>query len=130
MIEYVLRMKQQFAQFIMRWALNVAGIFVASLFFERVNYQGEWQILAIAALVLSTVNALIKPLLVILALPALIVTLGIFSIVINGFMVYLVHILYGPFEVQGFMAAILTGMVIGLMNYVLTRIFDILVQKD
>lgn len=91
-------MKRQFIQFIVRWALNSAGIFVAALFLDGVTYQDQWHVLLIAALILSVVNALIKPLVIILALPALILTLGIFSLVINGFMVYLAHVLYSSFE--------------------------------
>lgn len=123
-------MKRQFAQFVLRWALNAAGIFAAGLLLSGVSYQNDWQVLLIAALILSIINALIKPLVVILALPALLLTLGIFSIVINGFMVYLAHIIYQPFQVSSFGTAILAGLVVGLVNYILTRVFDILAPEN
>lgn len=86
--------------------------------------------LLVAALVLSIINVLIKPLVVILALPALLLTLGIFSIVINGFMVYLAHLIYPPFQVSSFGTAVLAGLVIGLVNYIVTRVFDTLAPEN
>lgn len=123
-------MKKQFLQFLVRWGLNTAGIFMASLLLDGVSYQDEWHVLVIAALILSVVNALIKPFIVILSLPALLLTLGIFSIVINGGMVYLAHILYSPFEVSSFGTAILAGLIVGLVNYILTRVFDWLAPEE
>ena len=86
-------MKRQFLQFLIRWGLNTAGLFTAALFLSGISYQDDWMVLLIAALVLSVINAFVKPFIVILSLPALLITLGIFSIVINGFMVYLAHLL-------------------------------------
>lgn len=123
-------MKWQFLQFLVRWGLNTLGLFMASLFLSGISYHDQWHVLLIAALVLSVTNALIKPLVVILSLPALILTLGIFSIFINGFMVYLAHLLYPPFQVASFGTAVLAGLVIGLVNYVVTRIFDALVPEE
>lgn len=123
-------MKRQFLQFLVRWGLNSVGLFTASLFLSGVSYQNEGQVLIIAALILSIINVLIKPFVVILSLPALLLTLGIFSIVINGLMVYLAHLVYSPFQVSSFGTAILAGLVVGLVNYILTRVFDALAPED
>ncbi len=123
-------MKKQFAQFLIRWGLNSVGLFAASLLLSGITYQEEWHVLLIAALILSIINALIKPMVVILSLPALLLTLGIFSIVINGFMVYLAHVIYRPFQVSSFGTAVLAGLVVGLVNYIVTRVFDMLVTED
>ncbi len=122
-------MKRQFVQFLIRWGLNTAGLFVAALFLKGLSYQQEWQVLVVAGLVLSVINALIKPFVVILSLPALLLTLGIFSIIINGFMVYLAHLLYPPFQVSSFGTAILAGLVVGLVNYIVTRVLDVAVKE-
>ena len=113
-----------------RVALNSIGLFVASLFLKGVTYQDQWYVLVIAALILSIINALIKPLVVILALPAMVITLGIFSIVINGLMVYLAHLIYQPFQVSSFGSAILAGLVVGLVNYIVTRLFDAFAPEE
>jgi len=123
-------MKRQFAQFLVRWGLNLIGIFAAARLLSGVDYRGGWMTLAIAALLLSVVNALVKPALVILALPALVLTVGLFSIVINGVMIYLVHFFYRPFEISSFSTAILAGLIVGLVNYIVTRAFDVLAPEE
>ena len=123
-------MKKQFSQFLIRWGLNALGLFVAAHIISGISYQNKIEVLIIASLILSVINALIKPLIIILTLPALLITLGIFSVVINGFMVYLAHIIYEPFHVSSFWAAVLAGLVVGLVNYILTRIFDVLAPED
>ena len=122
-------MKKQFLQFLVRWGLNIAGLFVAAQMISGISYQNRLEVLALAALTLSIANALVKPIVLILALPALLFTLGIFSVIINGLMVYLAHLVYSPFEVESFTAAVLAGLVIGLLNYIVTRVFDIFVQE-
>jgi len=66
----------------------------------------------------------IKPIVVILSLPAILFSLGLFMIVINGLMVMLVSVLYSSLEVTNFGAAMLAGMVIGLVNYLVTAILE------
>ncbi len=122
-------MRRQLIQFLLRWSLNTAGLFVASLFLKGITYQDQWYVLIIAGLVLAVVNVLIKPFVVILALPALLITLGIFSVIINGLMVYLAHLIYKPFDISSFGVAVLAGMVVGLVNYIVTRLFDMSVLK-
>lgn len=123
-------MKKQFIQFLVRWCLNSLGLYVASLLLSGVQYQDDISVLIIAGLILSVVNALIKPFLVILALPAILITLGVFTIIINGFMVYLVDLLYSSFEVSTFTTAVLAGLAIGLVNYIITRVFDALAPEN
>ena len=123
-------MKRQFIQFLIRWGLNTLGLFAASRLLSGVTYKDQWHVLLIAALILSIINALIKPFVVILALPALVLTLGIFTIVINGLMVYLAHLIYSPFQVSTFGTAILAGLVVGLVNYIVTRLFDVFAPEQ
>lgn len=123
-------MKRQFAQFLLRWFCNAIAVFVAALFLEGLHYQDSWQVLAIATLIITIINSLIKPVATILALPALLLTVGLFSIVLNGAMIYLAHLVYRPFQVNSFWTAILAGMVIGLVNYILTRIFSAALGDD
>lgn len=77
-----------------------------------------------AGLVLSIVNVILKPIVVILSLPAILLTLGLFTFIVNGSMVYLVGRLVPGLEVH-FWAAVLAGMVISLINYVLTSLLDL-----
>lgn len=123
-------MIRQFTQFLARWLSNAVALFIASLLLSGVHYQNDWKVLVIAALILTIINSLIKPVAVILALPALLITVGLFSLVINGAMIYLAHLIYHPFQISSFWTAILAGMVIGLVNYILTRIFSALAREE
>jgi putative membrane protein len=71
----------------------------------------------------------VKPLLNILTLQAIALSLGFFLIVINGFVVYLTSLLYKPLKIDSFWIAVLVGIVISLLNYIVTVATD-LIGKD
>lgn len=117
-------MKKQFMQFLVRVLANGCALFIAAQLFEKITYQDHLIALAVASVMLSVINVVVKPLVVILALPMYVVTLGLFSIIVNGAMLYLVDVLYRPFEIQGVGTALLAGTMVGLVNYIVTRAFD------
>ncbi len=101
------------------------GLWIAAgLLGDMISYEDRAGAVIVAGLLLAIVNIFIKPIVVVLALPALLFTLGLFMIVINGLMVLLVSKLYAPLQVDNFWAAILAGMVIGLVNYLVTAILE------
>jgi putative membrane protein len=116
--------KRQFTRFVLRWFVNSLGLWIAQRLFSTVLFEESLMAIVGAGLVLSIVNALIKPLLVILTLPAVLLSLGLFMIIINGVVVLIADYFYGPLEVTTFGGAILAGMVIGLVNYAITWVFD------
>jgi putative membrane protein len=77
----------------------------------------------ITGLVLSLVNTVLKPVIVVLSLPAILVTLGLFMLIVNGLMVYIALKLVPGMDVS-FWGAVLTGMIISLINYIITGIMD------
>jgi putative membrane protein len=87
-------------------------------------------VVVIAGLILAIVNSIIRPIVVLLSLPAILFTLGLFMIVINGLMVLLVGWLYDPFEVTSFWTALLAGMIIGLVNYLVSAILGSVQEKQ
>jgi putative membrane protein len=113
-------MKKQFAKFLIRWFVNSAGLLAAAYFFNLVNYQNRVSVIVIGGLILSLLNAVIKPILIIFSLPAIALTLGIFLLIINGFIVYLASYLYPSLQTGSFWSAVLVGIVIGLVNYIVT----------
>lgn len=118
-------MKNPFARFLIRWFVCSLGLWIAAgLLASRITYQNELKVIIIAGLVLAIVNIIIKPLIVILSLPAILLSLGLFMVVVNGFMVFLVSKLYEPLHVTNFWAAILAGIIIGLVNYLVSAILD------
>lgn len=118
-------MKNPVARFLIRWGVCALGLWIsAGLLGDRISYQNRISVVLIAGLVLALINTVIKPIVVILSLPALLFTLGLFMVVINGFMVLLVSKIYGSLEVANFWSAILAGMIIGLVNYLVTAIVE------
>ncbi|HEX8182507.1 MAG TPA: phage holin family protein [Candidatus Saccharimonadales bacterium] len=118
-------MKRPFYRFLIRWLVSSLGLWIAAgLLSNSIDYQDRVFVIIIAGLLLAIVNVIIKPIVVILSLPAILLTLGLFMIVVNGLMVFLVSKLYAPLEITNFWAAILAGMIIGLVNYLVTAILE------
>lgn len=117
-------MRKQLSRFLLRWFVNSLGLWIAQRLFETVSFDESLGTVLMAGLVLSIINAVIKPILVIFTLPAVLLSLGLFMIVINGAVVWLASYFYGPLEVTSFAGAVLAGLVIGLINYALTAIVE------
>ena len=118
-------MKTPSTRFIVRWFVSSLGLWIAAGIFEqRITYNSHVGVIIIAGLLLAIVNSIIKPIVVILSLPAILFSLGLFIIVINGLMVMLVSKIYPSLGVTSFGAAMLAGMVIGLVNYLVTTILE------
>lgn len=120
-------LQRQLLLFLLRWVFNSLGLWVAAriLSGHGITYD-ESQGLALfltAGFVLSLVNVVLKPIIIILSLPAILLTLGLFTLLVNGLMVYLAGAFVSHLEI-GFWAAVLAGMIISLINYVLTSLFE------
>lgn len=113
------------SRFFIRWFVCGLGLWIAAgLLGERINYDSRIGVIVLAGLILALVNAIIKPIVVILSLPAILFSLGLFMIVINGFMVYLVGWLYPQLQIASFGTAMVAGLVIGLVNYLVSTILE------
>jgi putative membrane protein len=111
--------------FLTRWFVCSLGLWVAASFLSSgIDYDNRLRVIIIGGLVLAIINIVLKPILVILSLPALLFTLGLFMIVINGATVYIASKLYGPLHVTNFWAAVFAGVVIGLVNYLVSTILE------
>ena len=111
--------------FLTRWFVCSLGLWIAASFLSSsISYNNKLRVIIIAGLVLALVNIIIKPILVIFSLPALLFTLGLFMVIINGITVYIASKLYHPLHVTNFWAAVFAGMVIGLVNYLVSAILE------
>ena len=109
----------------MRWLVTSLGLWIAAgILSSHINYQHQIGVILVAGLILAIVNAVLKPIIVILSLPAILLTLGLFMVVVNGLMVYIVSKLYGPLEITSFWSAILAGIIIGLVNYLVSIVLE------
>jgi len=109
---------------LLRWLINGVALYMASELVQGIDLVGGWKVLAAMALIFGLVNALIRPVLKLLTCPLIILTLGLFTLVINALMLMLASWLgrtFGlGFYVEGFWPAFWGALVISVVSFVLT----------
>lgn len=103
---------------LVKWLVNALALFVVVKVIPGVRVD-DWGSLLAAALVLGLLNAFLKPLLIILTLPVNILTLGLFTLVINGALFALVAALVKGVEVASFGSALLAALVFSIVSFFL-----------
>ena len=112
-------------KFALRVLVNFLGLWAAAeLMTGSIGYNDKLSILVVAALIFSMVNAVIRPIVVILSLPAIVLTLGLFTLVINAFMLFLVTKIYPSFQLRSFWTAVVATIIIWIVNYLLTELLE------
>jgi putative membrane protein len=106
-----------------RWAFNVAALFVAAWALSGISYGDSWWSLLIAAVVFTLANAFVKPVLAFLSIPFIVVTLGIFYFLINVLMLYITDWIVNDFQIDTFWWACLGAIIVSLVNGILNAIF-------
>jgi len=109
-------------KFLQSWAINTLAVLLAVYIVKGIHYQNPLDLLA-ASLLLGIFNAVLRPVLMLLALPLLLFTLGLFTIVINAALLYLVGVLLRPhFYVDGFWSAFWGALIIGFVSLILNTL--------
>lgn len=103
--------------FLQRWLVTMLAVLVAAKLVPGIEYDSGTSIL-VASLLLGFLNASVRPVLLLLSLPLLIVSLGLFVVVINALLLLLVGELVKGFTVQGFGSAVWGSLVISLVSIV------------
>lgn len=101
---------------LIRGLVTALGLWIASAVLPGVHSTGLLPIIG-AGLLLGLVNAIVRPIIVILTLPITIVTLGLFLLVINALMVWLVGKMMNGFAVDGFLSAVLTAVIVSIVSW-------------
>jgi putative membrane protein len=111
-------------QFLLRLLINAAALWVAIRIVPGVFHDGSGASLFVVALVFGVLNASVRPLLKLFTFPLLILTLGLFTFVINAFMLMLASwvsgLLHTGFHVAGFGSAFLGALVVSLVSFLLS----------
>lgn len=117
-------MSEKLKAFIQRWVISTVSVLVAAFILRDGITYGTWVHLLVATLLLGLLNSFVRPLLMLLSLPLLIFTLGLFSIVINAVLLLLVSALLGPerFHVKGFWVACLGALIISVVSLLLNSV--------
>ncbi len=121
------------SRFILRWVVNAVALYAAIIIVPGIQLQNDqanqWFAILLLALVFGLLNALLRPLIVMLTCPLIILTLGLGTLLINTFLFYLTGVIGNQFgwgfTVDGFWAAFLGALVVSLVSIVLN-----LVLKD
>lgn len=106
--------------FVIRWLINAVALYVTTLIIKGVRVP-DFGAALVAALVLGIVNAVIRPIALILTLPLNILTLGLFTFVVNAGMLYLVSKVTA-LRLDSFWAALLGAIVLSIVSAVLTHL--------
>lgn len=105
---------------LIRIVILTIGVAAAAYMLPGIDAQG-WEPVLKAALLLAVINALVKPVLFLLTLPITILTLGIFTFILNGLILWFVGTVISGFEIDGFFSAVLGSIIISIISIVLNR---------
>lgn len=121
-------MKRQFLVLIVRWILNSFGLWIAVRLFGTgytdTIVNSNVHVFLIAGFIFSVINAVLKPVVTILSLPAILLTLGLFTVIVNGIMVY-ISLKLAPGITMTFWHSVLTGLVLSLINYIVSSVLEL-----
>ena len=107
--------KNQILVFLLRWLVSSAGMWICMRLFGHIETEAVFWLFVVAGLVFSLVNSIVKPLLTLLALPLIILSMGIFTVILNIAMVGLTIALLPGVE-MGFGGAVLTTLIMSALN--------------
>ena len=109
---------------IWRLLINAAALWAATRLVDGIAFDGEWWLLFAVALIFGVINVSVRPILKLLTLPFLIITLGLFTFVLNALMLWLTSAVSDAFRlgfhVAGFRAAFLGALVVTVVSFVLS----------
>jgi putative membrane protein len=118
---------------LIRWIITGLALFAAAWLVPGINVAGNgWTVYAVMAVILALVNAIVRPILKLLTCPLILLTLGIFVLVINGFTLWLASEIaqrwFGVgYSVDGFGAAFLGGLIVSVVSVILSALIR---EKD
>ncbi len=120
--------KKQLRVFLLRWLLNSVGVWVVVRLLGTgltgPNLVSTVAMVLLAGFIFSVVNSTLKPIITIMALPAILLTLGLFTLVVNGMTVY-ISLALAPGVSMSFGNSIIAGIILSLVNYIVSSLFQL-----
>ena len=104
------------AKLLVTCAVNCVGLLVASALVSSISYGHRWQTLALAGLILGIVNYAVRPLVIVMTLPAVVVSLGLVLLLVNALMLWLTSRIVTGLHVGGFWSTLAGALVIWVVN--------------
>src|SRR5216110_204185 len=109
-------------RFVFRWAITAVAVMVASSVIRGIRYDSAAALIG-ASLLLGILNAFVRPILLILSAPLILLTLGFFILVVNGLLLWFVPNIVPGFHVDNFCIAFWGAIIIGLVSWMLSAFF-------
>lgn len=111
---------------LVRLAANAAGVYLGVRLVDGLTFDGSWQSMVVIVIVMALVNALVKPIAKLVSFPLVVVTLGLFLLVINAAMLALVIWLTGDLGLHsdGFGSTFLGAVIISIVSWFAAAVFD------
>ncbi len=106
-----------------RWITTFIAVLIAARLLPVFESEPSWEQLAIFAAILALLNAFIRPVLALLTCPLQLLTLGLFTLVLNAFMFWLAAVLLGGVAVQGVLGAFIGALVVSIVSFIMSRLF-------
>lgn len=112
--------------FVTRWAVTSLGLWIAASILgpDRLSIGNGLGTTLVAGFLLALVNMALKPLLIVLSFPAIVLSLGLFMLIVNGALILIASWLYSPLYVRNLGVAIIAGIILGLVNFLVTRVME------
>jgi len=107
---------------VLRWLLNVAAIIITAIIIPA--FDVTWWAAIVGSVFLGIINAFIRPLLLLLTLPLNILSLGLFTLVINGFTLWLTAVTIEGFDIHGFGWAIISALMITVISFIISSLVN------
>lgn len=105
---------------LIRLLINAVALLAADWFVDGISLEGGWVNIAIVAVIFGIVNAIIKPIVKLFSLPFILLTLGLFTLVVNALMLMLTSWFSASLQVNGFWAAFWGAIIISLVSWLLS----------
>ncbi len=113
-------------RFATRWLVSSLGLWIAAALLgsARLSVGNSWGTVIGAGFFLALVNMALKPLLVILSFPAIIFSLGLFMLIVNGLLILIASWLYSPLYVRDLWVAVIAGLILAFVNYLVSSFLE------
>jgi putative membrane protein len=109
------------ATLLVKWLISALGIFIVGSYLPGIHVP-DYKIALIVALVLAVLNVTLRPILKLISLPITILTLGVFALVVNGFVFWLVPFIVKSFVIDTFWWAVLGAIIVSIITGILDRV--------
>lgn len=109
-------------KFIITWLISSISLIIVAYIIPGISFT-SFSVILFSAIILGIINAIIRPLIIILTIPINIITLGIFTFFINALMFWIVHLIVPGFQITNFMTAFWGAIIYLIINLILNIIF-------